>query len=536
MRRTAVLLAIPLAAAVPFGVFLISGSPGLPGLEAENPPVPGDSDVYEQAWHFWWVGDAFREGTDPRVCPLIGLPPPYSLAGQNIGWPDALLFGPLLGTHPEAALLAALLAGTVLTFAAGFLFARSWGLDPSGSMFAALFITWAPARTAHLMQHYSIACFGWVILSMACARLFLVRGRTALLAASGTALLIASMESAYHALIGAAGLAAVAAASLRLPCRSRIPALAAATAASLALSLLFFASFPGELPSGENPGESVFWSAEPISYLLPSPFGLPAVLAGIRARAPWMPNLFEGVVTPGFVVILLAMAAILRKPSGAWSAPVRRDVIPLAILSIIPFVLALGPRLKLLGTPTGVPLPYALVLDLPFLGGARSASRFAMLGAALLAVPAACSLRCLGRRTGTVAAALAALELIPPALPSVCGAIPSFYSSREEGSSILEIPASPTVRRYALFMTADSRERPVFFHGRRAAPIDTSFDPFMAGSRLPVTEEQAAATGVDLIVYNRWMFGRDERNRLDAEYSIIFEQPQPSDSVWVWRR
>lgn len=536
MRRTLVLLAVPLAVAVPFGVFLLSESPGLPGLESENPPVPGDSDVYEQAWHFWWVGNALREGSDPRICPLVGLSPPYSLAGQNIGWPDAVLFGPLLGTHPATALFAALLAGTALIFAAGFLFARSWGLDPSGSMFAALFITWAPARTAHLMQHYSIACFGWVILSMACARLFLVRGRTALLAVSGIALLIASLESAYHAMIGAAGIAIVAAASMRHPFKSRMPALAAATAAALSLALLFFASFPGELPPGENPGESVFWSAEPISYLLPSPFGLPAVLAGIRARASWMPNIFEGVVTPGFVVILLAMAAVLRKPSGGCADPVRRDVIPLALLSLIPFVLALGPRLKLFGSPTGIALPYALVLDLPFLGGARSASRFAMLGAALLAVPAACSLRCLGRRAGTAVAALAALELIPPALPSVSGAVPSFYSTREEGSSILEIPASPIARRYALFMTADSRERPVFFHGRRAAPLDTSFDPFMTDSRQLVTEEQAAATGVDLIVYNRWMFGRDERNRLDAEYSGIFEQPQPSDSVWVWRR
>ena len=536
VRRALLLIIPPAAAAIPFIVFLLSGSPGLPGLPAENPPVPGDSDVYEQAWHFWWAGKAIREGSDPRVCPLIGLPPPHSLAGQNIGWPDALLFGPLLGDRPADALFAALMAGTALTFAAGFLFAGSWGLDGYGSMLAALFITWAPARTAHLMQHYSIACFGWAILSMACARLFLVRGRAALLAASGMALLIASMESAYHAMIGAAGIAAVAAASLNRPCRGRIPALAAVTGVALGASLLFYAAFPGRLPAVEASGESVYWSAEPLSYLLPSPFGLPAVLAGMQAGAFWMPNLFEGVVTPGFVMMLLAMAAVLRRPAGRCADPMRRNAVTLALLSIIPFVLALGPRLKLFATPTGIPLPYALILKLPFLEGARSASRFAMLGAALLAVPAAYALRRLGRGAGTAVAVLAAVELIPPALPSVSGAVPSFYSIRGEGACILEIPASPTIRRYALFMTADSRERPVFFHARRAAPLDPSLEPFMADSRRPVTDDQAEATGVDLIVYNRWMFEPGERDRLDAMYSGIFDDPRGSDSVWVWRR
>lgn len=531
--RPALASALALAA-LPFAVSLAAWGGGLVGLPAESPPVSGDSDVYEQAWHFWWVGTSIRSGTDPRTCPLIGLPAPGSLVGQNIGWPDAALFGTLLPERPGEALFLALLTGTILTAASGFLFARSWGLDAAESLLAAMLITWAPARVAHLLQHYTIACIWPVILALACLRYYLKGRSPLLLAAASLSLLAASLESAYHLLSGVLGSALIIAAQARASTPGRTAASSAGVLLAASSAGLFYLSFPGSLPGGAGPGQALYWSAEPASYLLPSPFGTLGAVAGLDGRAPWMPNIFDGVVTPGFFAILMAALALLGR--GSRDLPGWRGscLVPF-LLSIVPFLLSLGPRLKILGAPTCLPLPYAIALGLPVLEGARSASRFAILGSVFLAVPAARFARSIGRSAATVIVTMAALELVPPGLPSVDPAIPSVYSSGLEGS-VLEIPASDAIRRYAYFMTEDGCSRIVFFHARRAAGLPAAVDPFLAGSGARVTEEEALETGADLIIYNRWLYGPEERADLDMLYSGLFEYAPVSDTVWVWRR
>ena len=538
MKKAAFIAAMALSAA-PFLTVLAGGLDGFVGVTMPDPPVPGDSDTYEQAWHFWWVGTSIRAGTDPRVCPLIGLPGPGSLAGSNIGWPDAVLFGLLCGSDLRCAAFLSLLCGTLLAASAGFLFARSWGLGAAASALAAVMSAWAPARAAHVLQHYHVAGFGWVLLSMALLRIFLVRGRPWLLPAFALSLLLASMQSAYHTLFGALGSFLVALATIasrRVPA-ARTASASGAFAVAMVLSYLFFESFPGGMPPVMDRAEAVYWAAEPASFLLPSPFGIPWVLSGAGPAMSWMPNLFEGVVTPGLTVLLLALLFLLRRRSrGIATAEDRRGLLLLAILSVIPFALALGPWLKFMGRPVGIPMPFAILQDVPLLEGARSPSRFAILGTCMLAVPAAAAASSLGRRAGAAAALLAVLELVPPGLPTIPDTIPSVYRDVHPGGTALEIPATEMARRHGYFMTADGRGRPVFFHTRRSTAIPAAFDPFRTDSPDTVSVDDALATGVDVILYNRWMYDEARRDELDARFEALFPDAPPGDSVWIWTR
>lgn len=520
---------VPVTASVllclaPFLSFLANGGRGLVGLPARDPAVPGDSDVYEHAWHFWWVGSTIGAGGDPRFCPLAGPAPGTALAAQNIGWIDAALFGTAMPDSPSKALSAALAAGTLLCLAGGWAFARSWGLSVAGSAFAACCIVWAPPRTAHLLQHYQIASIGWILLSLALLRCRAAgksrRGSLFLFVLAGSA---AGLESPYHTVLLAAGSAATLA--LSRPSAKTVLAASTAVLASAAIAWGFYEAFPGPLPDvSEGWRASVYWSAEPASFVMPGPFGLLGRLFSAPLRMPWMPNVFEGVVTPGLGVLLLSATALAMR--------IRRGMIAAwALLG----VLALGPVLKLSGQPVGLLLPYRVLLEVPLLAGARSPSRFAMLAAAFLSIPAASAWQSMRPSARLAAAAVLALELVPPGLPLLPDRVPSVYLSGELEGPVLEVPASPQVRMYAFFQTADGLARPVFPLARSAGggALPGPFDP--ASSCRPGIRE-AGDSGVSAIVYNRWLFDGAMRDSLDEHYGGLFPAYRETDSVWVWRR
>jgi hypothetical protein len=239
----------------------------------------------------------------------------------------------------------------------------------------------------------------------------------------------------------------------------------------------------------------------------------------------WMPNLFEGVVTPGLVMAGLAAASFARgRHRGATAA------------GVLLLLLAMGPELKILGTPTGMPMPAALLRAVPPLEGARSLARFAMPAALFLSVPAAAALARVPRHAGAVIALLIAAEVLPPSVPVLSGSVPSFYRTVPDGSTVLEIPADPLARRYCFFMTVDGASRPVFWSPRPVDPTEEELKPFLAGSSTAPRTADAEGAGVDYIVYNRWLFDGAERDRLDSLYSGIFPAAGGDDSVLVWHR
>jgi len=387
----------------------------------------------------------------------------------------------------------------------------------------AFLAAWAPSRVSHMLQHYQIAATGLMLLSLALARSYLRRGGTGRLAALAVLAALSSLESPYQSLLMISGLAATLLIAGERDERKRAPLAASAAVAGVALAAVFYlgGSWPRP-PLDFGLDESVFWAGDPASLALPSPYGMAGILSGMDPAAPWMPNAFEGVITPGAAVIgLLLVSAAKRKRLGFLAA------------SAIFLLMALGPELKILGHHTGIPLPYRLLLELPITEGARSASRFAMLAAIFASVPAAEVLMTLPRRLGVAVGGLVVLECYMPVLPTLDARIPAFYAGIEHKAPVLEIPSSPQIRRYIFFQTADAESRPVFFKARGSMEMPASLASFALDSDISPTIIDAQAAGLGTVVYNRWMLDPVQRAHFDSLYSPLF-QGHLHDSVAVW--
>jgi hypothetical protein len=123
------------------------------------------------------------------------------------------------------------------------------------------------------------------------------------------------------------------------------------------------------------------------------------VAAGLHSRVTRGRAPFLGVPTLLLVPMGLARARGLRRL--------------LLALAAVFFVLSLGPSLKVLGTSTGIPLPYAALMHVPPFTMARDPQRLAVLGVWALVCLAALGLTALAgslaRRLGPAAGHAAAL-------------------------------------------------------------------------------------------------------------------------------
>ncbi|MBD3369888.1 hypothetical protein GF402_05940 [Candidatus Fermentibacteria bacterium] len=500
---------------------------GLVGTAMPDPEVRSDADVYDGVWHFWWVKRALTEPTDPRFSELLDHPRGASVVFQNVGWPDCTLMLPLTAISPVLAYNADLILGTLLTALMVGLLAREWGVGVSGAVIAGLVAAWLPSRTAHVVQHYQLANLGWLAGSMLFARRAVRRGDAGDTALAGLFILLSLMQSPYFAPLCALGVL-VAVVSVRgRPLRwRRIISVAAIWMGAALLAGLFYLTggrSGAELEMGWR--EAVYWSAEPQSFVLPSPFGLLGRSLGLPLRLSWMPNLFEGVVTPGLSVLVLGILG--------WK---KRSVLPL-LGALLCFLLALGPELRLMGRSTGIPMPYRLLQMVPLLGGARAPSRFAMLGGLLLAISVGLFFQRLSRKARVGVLAAIVVELSVFSLPSLSARVPSVYEELEPSiGPVLEIPCSPSIRRYAYFQTVDGNPRYISYMARPVRQnVPEVLRPFALGCDSVPDVSDLRRTGASVVIYNRWLFEPNRREKLDARFASIFDSAPPGDSVWIER-
>ena len=492
----------------PWAVSLFA--PGIVGMYADPRHVlfSGDSDVYDCVWHFRWAEDMAHSMSDPRV--YHG----RTLAWNNMAWPD-LLLAVITGWGYQTSLLAA----TVFSAFAGYIFARAWGLGRTAAVITGLIIAWMPVRTIRMYQHYPVASVGYSLVALAMVRRLLTGSgaRYAILCAGFSALAVA--ESFQHGFTIALGWSLTVLFSgwrgwKRTLLSAFIPALGCIAGAMWPLTS------PGL--TGTDPGkdwrESVFWGAEIQSYFLPS-------FLGRHIVADYMPNPFEGVVTPGLTVIAAA---------GAWCVTRKRYVPVLAALVVM--ALSVGPLFKFLGTPTPVPLPYMLIAKTPWLSAARAPARLGIIVGFMAALGAGAFTAGLARKMGWAVLGLILLEITPLPLRRIQDRVPSFYTGAAASDMRLEIPASSSIRRYALLEAADGVQRRVKFFARggedmmEGIPEGLRWNPSEPPSR-----EDLAGTGAEEVIYNRWIFPAVERSYYDSLYSDIFLPGEKDDSLWIWR-
>ncbi len=508
MNTKCLLILLAAVFLLPWAVTL-AGSNGIVGMYArdEHVLVQGDSDVYDCIWHVHWVRSAFTGGIDPRV---YGDTP---LAWHNMGWPD-LFFSYITGSSYNLMLL----SGALFSAFAGYFLARSWGLGKNGSALAGLIITWMPVRLIRMYQHYPIASIGFVLLVMFFLRKWVLRGGIKNLILLILFAAIAVMESLYHGITIAFGwLISSFLTGREYTRRSLIAGLL--TGAGCLLGVLWFITTPGAL--GQNPEkdwkEAVFWAAEPQSYFLPSFMGNPLIL-------DYMPNDFEGVVTPGATVAFLALLYCWKEKS--WKAL-------MAVLAVV--ILSMGPLLKINGIPTPIPLPYMVLVKLPWFSAARAPSRLAILTGIMAAIAAGAFIERRKAKTGWLLTSLVLLEIVPFGVRSIEDAIPGFYSTDIASGVTLEIPSSNMIRRYSFFSTADDSPRIVKFLARGGErQLESIPESLRWGSTVVPDESDIILAGAEIVVYNRWMFTDSIRNYYDSLYEDIFQEQYKGDSVWVW--
>ena len=488
---------------LPYVLVLFEG--GIIGIPFRDPSVEEDSDAYHNVWHFWWVGKSVGEGRDPRFCSAVYPPEGISLAFDHVGWFDTLLFA-LAGSagFPAEAYNLSLFMGTLLTAFFGWLLARSRGLDRFGALFTALALAWMPSRTAHLLQHYQLANMWTAVAALWLCSLYLKKGRTKYLLIYGVAVLAASLQSPFLALLVFLGTAAMVfldgewRRSFRLFAAWAVPAAAAA---------LWLVTSPGEKSNvAAMWQEAVYWAPEPQSFIIPSPFGFLSTAAGLPMRMSWMSNVAEGVVTPGLTVTVLMVLYVIRKRD--WK-------LPAAVLFV--WLLSLGPELRLLGRPLGIPLPFRALRELPFMDGIRAPSRLALAGTIMAVLAAGAFLKGLDTRWKYAILGMLAFEMAVLELHTLPEAVPQELQRVEAGAAVTELPVDPTVRRYSYFQAKCGYTRSYSFQ-----------------ARIPeINEEELLEEDSGRMVYHRWLFDAEEREALDRMLKDLFLESAFEDSVWT---
>lgn len=476
-------------------------------LDKPHTLIENESDVYDCLWHFWWIRTALNNSEDPRAYGDI------TLAWHNMGWPD-LFFSYVTGAGYNLMLfLSALFSGF-----AGYLLARSWGLSRNGSLLTGFIIIWMPVRVIRMYQHYPIASIGYVLLTMYYLRKRVLEGGRKNLIMIILFSVLAVMESLYHGLIIAMGWFITSFLTGEKHWRRSFTAGALAAAGCIIGSLLFFTA-PGAF--GQNPGkdwkEAVYWAAEPQSFLLPSVLGQPVVPG-------YMPSPFEGIVSPGLTVAVIAMLYCWKKRS--WKSV-------LAIIAVI--VLSWGPLMKINGIPAPVPLPYMVLVKIPWLSAARAPSRLAILTGIMAALAAGAFVEKRKPVIGWLLTGLILFEITPLRLDSIEVTVPQFYSADTPGGTILEIPSSDRMRRYSLFEITDGAPRIIRYLARGGeSQMESIPERLRWGSTAAPSETDIILTEAETVVYNRWMFTDSIRTHYDSLYEDLFTEQSKGDSVWVW--
>ena len=180
-------------------------------------------------------------------------------------------------------------------------------------------------------------------------------------------------------------------------------------------------------------------SADLLAYLTPPR------LHALWGSAPWAWGVSYGVNRRfflGLTVVMLALVALWRRPAAR----------PWGFAAIACGVLSLGATLRFNGSDTGVPLPYALLANLPIVRLTRQPDRFNVLVTLALGMLVAYGVAALGkplapRRRFALIAGLAALILVeywPAPIVTRAPSVPPFLAALPPGDgALLEYPFHP---------------------------------------------------------------------------------------------
>jgi hypothetical protein len=334
-------------------------------------------------WNLWWFRHALLDlGQNPFACRYLFYPfgvdlwlhtftPLHGLYGVLLQ-----VFVPLIVAQ-NLIVLGSLVAAGCCTYALG----RALGLEQHGALLAGGIYAFCPPVFAHLyVGHFELTATYWLPAILLVFLHLIERPRLQTGAGLGLLFAAAAYSSQYYALYGAellvvAGLVA----GGRLFRPAVLGSLAVAfliAAATTAPQLLALLGKTAEQTVAVDPSSFYRHSADLVGFVIPSfnhpLLGTPLRSLHERLNAGRLPQ--ETTAFVGWSVLGLAMLGLWRR------RPDQIGVIRLLAATAAVFaVLALGSGLRVLGTDTGIPLPMALMAQLPVLDQARAPGRHIVL-------------------------------------------------------------------------------------------------------------------------------------------------------------
>jgi len=377
----------------------------VPGNGVDDPPL---------TWNLWWVPTALLEmGTNPFQCDYLFYPLGINLSLYTLTVLNGLLSIPLQAALPlvassnllllssfvlggYGAFLLALavvrkgegIAGTLPAFAAGLIYAFS-----SSKLFYAALGQWNIA-SSQWIPFYVLALVrlarrpGSLRLPLL-AGLFLLFQAYAELTYASFLVLFTGLWLAWNLLVPPEEVPPGA------PRRRHAARLAVSTGI---VALVFLAGMIPQLAAmlpdlraegdiwAQGGGFADVFSADLLGFWIPT--ALHPLLGSLGERLAFHRSVGQQIYT-GYVVLGLALLGVVawrRRPSARFWA----------LSALVFWLLTLGPSLHFNGRDTGVPLPFALVEQLPFFQGNRYPSRYSVMLTLSLALLAAMGLAWLG--------------------------------------------------------------------------------------------------------------------------------------------
>jgi hypothetical protein len=409
-----------------------------------------ESDGWQNVWNFWWVRTAILHGKNPLYTNLLYWPDGVPLGLHTFTLTSAILTLPvLLAVGPVAAYGVVALLNFTLSGLVTYRLALSVVEARFAALAAGLVVEAAPLHVARYMDGQHHTSLQWIALYL----IVLLHATRSPTARSGLWLALSVAIVAYTSWYQALFLAVLTAVWLLyhlLEGRQIWPLARPWLVAAPVLALLLVPVIPGLIAgvSGADrtaehwQTQAQFYSADLVDLLLPSanhPLWGPAVTA---YQQPLHPNSIGWMIAPGYVALALALVglALYWRAARLWG-----------LLVAVLFVFSLGPTLRVNGSDTGVPLPFAIINALPGANFGRRPSLATVVALVPLALLAGFGVRALcerlrGRRLVVlgVLLGLGLFEAAPPAMQVFFDTTPPIYRSLRGGAgALLEVPIYP---------------------------------------------------------------------------------------------
>jgi hypothetical protein len=409
-------------------------------------------DALADLWSTWHTAQAVA-GREPFFSTsLLYYPTGISLRLQSVGPFAGVLALPFWPLGPIAAHNGGLLIGLILTGVAMYALARELGCSPAASLVAGVVLLSAPVHLVGLRGHLAKVFLGLMPLALLVLRRALDAHRSpAWCGVFGGVSLLLILHSPFQLVQVALIAPLVALAAIlggidrrAVARRSIWAALAALALAGPQLAAIVNAAADPAVVV-DRQSETASHQPDAVQLVLPPSFSQMFgdwTSATLAARGI-QPEIETEVAVP-LIVAILCLAAVIkdRQRSLLWIAIATAGV-----------VLSLGPTLRVAGSETGVPLPYAWIAALPGLDFLRTPSRFLQIGFVGLAAAAGLGVRALvttRRREWTLAAiAIGALllETWPKPWPTLkLPRVPGLYAALAhdgEQYGVLDLPIRP---------------------------------------------------------------------------------------------